>query len=36
MQFLALAGSVYYRRQFVSVTVGLLDVKSLIKHDGEG
>ena len=35
MQFLALAGSVC-RRQFVGVAVGLLDVKSLVEHDGEG
>ena len=24
------------RRQFVGVTVGLLDVKSPVEHDGEG
>ena len=35
MQFLALGGSVC-RRQFVVVTVGLLDVKSLVEHNGEG
>ena len=35
MQFLALAGSVC-RRQFVGVTVGVLDIKSLIEHHGEG
>ena len=35
MQFLTLASSVC-RRQFVSVTVGILDVKLLIEHDGEG
>ena len=32
MQFLALAGG----RQFIGVVVGILDVKSLIEHDGEG
>ena len=35
MQFLALASSVC-RRRFVGVMVGVLDVKSLIEHDGEG
>ena len=35
MQFLALASSVC-GRQFVGVTVGLLDVKSLVGHNGEG
>ena len=30
----ALASSIC-RRQFVSVTVGLLDLKSLVEHDGE-
>ena len=35
MQFLALAGSVC-RRRFVGVTVGVLDVKSLVNHNGEG
>ena len=34
MQFLAPAGSVC-RWQFVGVTVGVLDVKSLIEHGGE-
>ena len=36
IQFFALAGSIC-RRQFVGpgVTVGALDVKSLIEHDGE-
>ena len=34
-EVLALAGSVC-RRQFVGVTVGVLDVKPLIKHNGEG
>ena len=32
---LALASSVC-RRWFVGVTVGVLDVKSLVQHDGEG
>ena len=32
MQFLALAGSVC-RRQFVGVTIGELDVKSLLEHN---
>ena len=35
MQFLALADSIC-RGQFVGVTVGILDVKSLVEHDGEG
>ena len=35
MQFLALAGSVW-RQQFVGVAVGVLDVKILIQHDGDG
>ena len=35
MLFLALAGSVC-RRQFVGVMVGVLDVKSLVEHNGEG
>ena len=35
MQFLALAGSIC-RQQFVGVMVGVLDVKSLVEHDGEG
>ena len=35
MQFLALPGSIC-RRWFVGVTVGVLDVKSLVEHDGEG
>ena len=35
MQFLALPGSVC-RQQFVGVTVGVLDVKSLVEHNGEG
>ena len=35
MQFLALASSVC-RRQFVGITVGVLGVKSLVEHDGEG
>ena len=35
MQFLALSGSVC-RRQFVGVMVGVLDIKLLIEHDGEG
>ena len=35
MYFLALAGSVY-RRQFVGVMLGVLDVKSLVEHDGDG
>ena len=28
--------SIVCRRQFVGVTVGVLDVKSPIEHDGEG
>ena len=37
MQFLAHAGSIHVcRQQFVGVTVGVLDVKSLIEHNGEG
>ena len=35
MQFLALPNSVC-KQQFVGVTIGLLDVKSLVEHDGEG
>ena len=35
MQFLALASSVC-RQQFFGVMVGVLGVKSLIEHDGEG
>ena len=35
MQFLVLPGSVC-KQQFVGVMIGLLDVKSLIEHDGEG
>ena len=35
MQFLALSGSAC-RRRFVGVTVGVLDVKSLVELDGEG
>ena len=35
MQFLALASYVC-RQRFVGVTVGVLNVKSLIEHDGEG
>ena len=34
MQFLALPGSVC--KQFVGVTISLLDVNSLVEHDGEG
>ena len=34
MQFLAIAGSVC-RQQFVGAMVGVLDVKSLVEHDGE-
>ena len=33
--FLAHAGTVC-RQWFVGVTVGVLDVKSLVKHEGEG
>ena len=35
MQFLALRGSVC-KQEFVGVTIGLLGVKSLVEHDGEG
>ena len=35
MQFLALPGSIC-RQRFVAVTVGVLDVKLLLEHDGEG
>ena len=35
MQFLAPAISVC-RRWFVGVTVGVLDVQSLVEHDSEG
>ena len=35
MQILALPGSVC-RRRFAGVTVGVLDVKSLVEHGGEG
>ena len=34
-EFLALANSAC-RRQFVGVEVGVLHVKSLVEHDGEG
>ena len=34
MEFLGLPGSIR-RQQFVDVMVGVLDVKSLIEHDGE-
>ena len=35
MQFLALPGSIC-RQRFAGVTVGVLDVKSPVEHDGEG
>ena len=34
MPFLALAGSLR-RRRFLGVTVRVLDLKSLVEHDGE-
>ena len=34
MQFLALAGSIC-RQRFVGVTVGVLDVKPLMEHNGK-
>ena len=35
LRFSAPPGSVC-KRQFLVVTVGVLDVKSLVEHDGEG